>query len=104
MVFKIFSNFDSVIVQIRFPIRAEWIVNTFANFTIERFGSLPPTKSVSSSRAERGSSPICEVMATRTKSWFEELNQSGETTRAGLLLEELRSVKGNGTRTMSPRL
>ena len=43
MVFKIRSNFDSVIAQIRFPISAEWIVNTFANFTIERFGSFPPT-------------------------------------------------------------
>jgi len=68
MVFKIRSNFDSVIGQIRFPISAEWIVNTFANFTIERFGNFPPTKSASSNKTERGSSPICDVMATRTKS------------------------------------
>jgi len=41
MVFRIFSNCDSVIEQIRLPISAEWIVNTFANFTIERFGNFP---------------------------------------------------------------
>jgi hypothetical protein len=68
MAFKISSNFDSVIAQIRFPISAEWIVNTFANFTIERFGSFPPRKSVSSNRTDRGSSPFCDVMATGTKS------------------------------------
>jgi len=68
MVFRIFSNFDSVIEQIRFPISAEWIVNTFANFTIERFGNFPPTKSASPDRTDRGSSPICDVMPTRTKS------------------------------------
>jgi hypothetical protein len=68
MVFKIRSNFDSVIPQSRFAISAEWNVNTFANFTIERFGSIPPTKTASSNKTERGSSPTCDVMATRTKS------------------------------------
>ena len=39
-----------------------------SNFTIERFGNFPPTKSASSNRTDRGSSPICDVMPTRTKS------------------------------------
>src|SRR5439155_27179295 len=46
----------------------------------------------------------CEVIATTTRSCIWSLKASGEITSAGRRFEELRSVNGNGTRTMSPRL
>ena len=45
-----------------------------------------------------------DVMAMRTISWFEALNESGEIKRAGRFFDDERSVNGNVTRTMSPRL
>jgi hypothetical protein len=81
----------------------EWIVNTFVSFTTEVLGSIPSTQSPGSI-VTAFSCVNCDVIATTTRSCIWALYWSGETTRAGRFFEELRSVKGNGTRTMSPRL
>ena len=79
------------------------IVNSFAGFTTDFFGSIPSMQSPWSIVSAPSSAP-CDVIAASTRSCILSLNESGETTNAGRLFEELRSVNGKETRTMSPRL
>jgi hypothetical protein len=82
----------------------ECIVNSFVVFTIDALGSPPCAKSPRRRCTEFGSYVMCEVMAASTRSSPEALKESGERTSAGRLFEEVRSVKGKDTRTMSPYL
>jgi hypothetical protein len=88
--------------QIPFRMSAECMVNSLAGFTSDVFGRLPSTQSCSCIVRTSSPSVICDVIATRTTSCIWSLNASGETTSAGRLFDELRSVKGKGTRTMLP--
>ena len=71
--------------------------------TIDFFGRTPSTQSFSPI-VSGPSSSTWEVIAARTTSCMPSLNELGETTSAGRRFDELRSVKGKRTRTMSPRL
>lgn len=79
------------------------MVKIFPTFTNESFGSSPSTK-LSGLSAIALPEDVYDVIATRTTSWPRSLKASGEMTSAGRRFEELRSVKGKETRTMSPRL
>jgi hypothetical protein len=81
----------------------ECIVKIFATFTYDGFGSVPSTQSLGPMATAR-SSGSCDVIATRTRSSPCSLKAFGEMTNAGRRFEEVRSVKGKETRTMSPRL
>ena len=76
------------------------MVNSFAGFTTDLFGSVPSMQS-SWSMVNGLSSAPCVVIAARTTSCIVWLNESGETTKAGRLFDELRSVNGKETKTMS---
>ena len=79
---------------------------SLVNRTMEGLGRPHATRSpagiMNSSGA--GCAGICDVIAATSTSSRVELKTSAETTRAGRCLALLKSVKGKGTKTTSPRL
>jgi hypothetical protein len=94
---------DLVIAVGEQTLRKEMTDLDLAGVTPDFFGSIPSMQSPWLTVSAPSSAP-CDVIAARTGSCIAPLKESGETTNAGRLFEELRSVNGKETRTMSPRL
>ena len=81
-------------------------VTSFVSLIIDGFGkphAASATDGIRNSSAARVIGTCDVIAATRTSSRV-ELNTSDESTKAGRCLVLLKSVNGNGTKTMSPRL
>ncbi len=82
------------------------MVTIFETLTMDGLGN--PASFKSAGERKNSSSPIsfgiCDVTAAKIMSGLLRLNRSDETTRAGLILVVVKSVKGKETRTMSPLL
>lgn len=79
-------------------------MKTFVSLTNDSLGSAPSWQSVGATGTECGDVVTWDVTAANMRSSLSLLKESGEMTSAGRRFVEVRSVNGNETRTISPRL